>query len=56
LSPEGAVIWKRYKICERMKWGLEEYNRQPHWFIEQLWACMATEASASRDKRTEDNG
>jgi len=45
-TPQGAAIWKRFKVCERMKWDLSTYCRQPRWFIDQLWACMNTEAAA----------
>ena len=43
----------RFKICEKMKWDYETYERQPRFFIEQISKFLELEASAREFARKE---
>ena len=49
LYGEDARHWKRYRIMKEMGWTLQEYNSSPAYFIDELWAFIATESKAFAD-------
>ena len=48
-----ALLYKRFQICDRFKWTVQEYNSTPASIIAQFWAFIKTEAKA-RDDRNND--